>query len=200
MTEHSQKDKIGIKLGMWLFLYTEIMLFGGLFVLYAAYHQTYTADFVQAGKELNLAFGTVNTIFLLCSSCAVAASITAVRKGASRLAIKLLVGAVSLGLVFMVNKFFEWSSKFAHGIYPNSSVLTKGEPGVNVFFGLYYIVTGLHGVHVLIGMILLAFCAVKVRSGQVRADDYVLLDNCGLYWHLVDLIWIFVFPLFYLIV
>ncbi len=194
------KDKIGITLGMWLFLYTEIMLFGGLFILYAAYFTKFPDDFAEGGKLLSLAFGSINTIILLCSSFAVAASITAIRMANPALCFKLLVGAIGLGFVFMGNKFFEWSHKFAIGIYPNSQILNDGEPGVNIFFGLYYLVTGLHGLHVLIGMIVLAVCAFKVRANKITADDYIFLDNGGLYWHLVDLIWIFVFPLFYLVV
>ena len=105
-----------------------------------------------------------------------------------------------MGFIFLVNKFFEWNHKFELGIYPNSPTLTEGAPGLNIFFALYYIITGLHGLHVIVGMILLTICSVMVKRGKVTHEEYGLLDNCGLYWHLVDLIWIFVFPLFYLVV
>ncbi len=195
-----EKDKIGITLGMWLFLYTEIMLFGGLFILYAAYYRKYTEHFVEAGEKLSLAFGTVNTIILLCSSFAVAASLTAIRKKNKALAIAFLSSSVVMGLVFLLNKYFEWSAKIEHGIYLNSQQLVEGEPGVNIFFGLYYLVTGLHGLHVVIGLVLLFSCAIMVKQNRITSENFGVLDNCGLYWHLVDLIWIFVFPLFYLVV
>jgi len=194
-----KKDRQGITFGMWLFLYTEIMLFGGLFILYAAYHQEYNADFIEAAKELSLTFGTINTIILLCSSFAVAASITAIRQKSQNLALIFLCSAIGLGTVFLFNKYLEWSHKIALDIYPNSATLTSGKPGVNIFFGLYYLITGLHGLHVLIGMILLTVCAVQVKRKKITYREYGLLDNGGLYWHLVDLIWIFVFPLFYLV-
>jgi cytochrome c oxidase subunit 3 len=98
-----------------------------------------------------------------------------------------------------VNKYFEWGAKFHHDIYPNSETLNSGEPGLNIFFGLYYVITGLHGVHVIIGMVLLAVALFFVIRGTVNAGRFAMLENAGLYWHLVDLIWIFVFPLFYLV-
>ncbi len=195
-----EKDSTGIKLGMWLFLYTEIMLFGGLFVLYGAYSVQYTADFIQGGKELNLTFGIANTIILLVSSFTVAASITAVQRGSNALAQWLLWSSVFMGGVFLVNKYFEWSYKFSHEIYPGSDLLADGEPGRNIFYGLYYVITGLHGLHIVVGMILLTISAVSIMRKRITPEDYGLVENCGLYWHLVDLIWIFVFPLFYLIV
>jgi cytochrome c oxidase subunit 3 len=100
---------------------------------------------------------------------------------------------------FLVVKFFEWSVKFSHGIFPGSSTLLEKEMGEIVFYGLYFSMTGLHGLHVIIGMIILTFMFVFVYRGTVNDDKYIKLENSGLYWHLVDLIWIFLFPLFYLI-
>lgn len=196
--EH-KKDATGIRMGMWLFLYTEIMLFGGLFVLYAMYYHRYTADFIESGKELALVFGTVNTLILLTSSFTVAASVTAIRKETPKAALGLLTITVVLGLLFLVNKYFEWGHKFELGIFPGSEVLADGSPGRNMFFTLYYAITGLHGTHILIGLTVLLITACYVYSGRVRAGNDALLENAGLYWHLVDLIWIFIFPLFYLI-
>lgn len=195
----AKTDKIGIKFGMWLFLYTEIMLFGGLFILYAAYYQAYTEDFILGGKELNLLFGTINTLILLVSSFTVASAVHAFNQNQNKLCSKLLYTSVGLGLVFLINKYFEWSHKIDLGIYLNSPELVEGPPGRNIFFGLYYLVTGLHGLHVIIGMVLLLVCAVLAGQEKITADTSALPENCGLYWHLVDLIWIFVFPLFYLI-
>jgi len=192
-------DKIGVRTGMWLFLYSEVILFGGLFVLYAAYFHRYPEFFVEGGKELNRIIGTLNTIVLLVSSFTVAASITAIQRSKKGQAIYLLLFSIFCGFVFLVNKYFEWGAKFHHDIYPNSDKLVFGEPGLNIFFGLYYVITGLHGIHVIIGMVLLTIALVYVIRGKVTADRFAMLENAGLYWHLVDLIWIFVYPLFYLV-
>ena len=196
----SHLDETGKKIGMWLFLYTEIILFGGLFVLYAVYLAMYPAEFIESGKELNRMFGLVNTLILLISSFAVAASITAVQREQTKIALAAIWGALACGLIFLVNKYFEWGHKIEIGIYPNSERLADGPGGQNVFFGLYYVITGLHGIHIIIGMTLLAVSLYYVQSGKVTAKRFALLENSGLYWHLVDLIWIFIFPLFYLII
>lgn len=192
-------DETGKKIGMWLFLYTEIILFGGLFVLYAVYFNIYLNDFIEGGKELSKTFGIINTIILLISSFCVAASITAVKNEEKNKAIGFLLASLLCGLVFLINKYFEWGHKIAHDIYPNSETLVNGPPGQNMFFGLYYVITGLHGVHIIIGMTLLAISLRYVMTGEIKPTRYALLDNSGLYWHLVDLIWIFIFPLFYLV-
>ncbi len=193
------QDPTGSRLGMWIFLYSEIMLFAGLFVLFAAYFRQYQPDFVRAGRELSLAFGAANTAILLVSSFTVAASITAVRLGQRVRALAFLVTSCVLGGGFLVNKYFEWSHKIHHGIYPNSPRLQSGPHGETMFYSLYYVITGLHGIHIVIGMTLLVVAAAMVAKGRIRAGHDVLLENAGLYWHLVDLIWIFIFPLFYLI-
>lgn len=196
----SKIDESGKKMGMWLFLYTEIILFGGLFVLYAVYFARYTQDFIQGGKELSRMFGLVNTVILLISSFAVAASITAIQKQQKKIALGAIWAALACGLIFLINKYFEWGHKIEHGIYPNSEKLLDGPAGQNMFFGLYYVITGLHGLHIVIGMTLLAVSLVFVQKGRVTKERYALLENAGLYWHLVDLIWIFIFPLFYLVI
>ena len=195
----SSNDLIGIRIGMWLFLYSEIILFGGLFVLYAVYFHSYPEDFVEGGKQLNRIFGAVNTIILLISSFTVAASITAIRQERKTLSLSLIGFSFLCGVVFLINKYFEWGAKFHHDIYPNSETLVSGPAGQNIFFGLYYVITGLHGLHVIFGMTLLAISFFFVIQDKVRADRFAMLENSGLYWHLVDLIWIFVFPLFYLV-
>ena len=187
-------------MGMWLFLYTEIILFGGLFVLYAVYFSRFTADFIQGGKQLSLFFGAFNTVILLLSSFTVAASITAVQKGQKKAAVMNLLVSILCGVVFLINKYVEWGEKIHHGIYPNSDTLTGMSSGQNIFFGLYYVITGLHGLHIIIGLILLLVALFAVSSGRVTASRFMLLENSGLYWHLVDLIWIFIFPLFYLVI
>ena len=192
-------DKTGIKIGMWIFLYSEIILFGGLFVLYAVYFHMNPESFVEGGRELNRVFGAANTLVLLISSFTVAASITAIQRRQKGYAIGLLVFSIGCGVIFLINKYFEWGAKFHHDLYPNSDTLLEGDPGINIFFGLYYTITGLHGIHVIIGMVLLTISLYLVIRERVTEQRYAMLENSGLYWHLVDLIWIFVFPLFYLV-
>jgi len=195
----SHHDTVGIRTGMWLFLYTEIMLFGGLFVLYAAYYRIHAETFIATGQELDTVLGCANTVILLVSSFLVAASVTAVRRRQTKVAMAFLAGAVLLGLIFLINKYFEWGHKIHLGIYPGSPGLGESPPGRIVFYGLYFTVTGLHALHIVMGMVLLIVCIAMTGLGRIRKERFLLLENCGLYWHLVDLIWIFIFPLFYLI-
>lgn len=199
MSAHEHKDYVGAKFGMWLFLFTELLLFGGLFILYSVYLSRYSADFVTAGAELDVRFGAANTLVLLTSSLFVALSITALRLGKTKQSLWLLAATVASALLFLVNKFFEWSAKIHHGLYPGSPELQAREIGETVFFNLYYLMTGLHGLHVLIGAVVLIWVMVFIRQKKVHREDWVILENAGLYWHLVDLIWIFLFPLFYLV-
>ena len=192
-------DKTGIKIGMWIFLYSEIILFGGLFVLYAIYFHMHPENFVEGGRELDRVIGAANTLVLLISSFTVAASITAIQRRQKGYAIGFLLFSIGCGFIFLINKYFEWGAKFHHDLYPNSDTLLEAEPGFTIFFGLYYTITGLHGLHVIIGMVLLTISLVLVIKDRVTEHRYAMLENSGLYWHLVDLIWIFVFPLFYLV-
>ncbi len=196
---HQHKDAVGAKIGMWLFLFTELLLFGGLFLLYMAYRLQYTKDFVIGGQELNIILGTVNTIILLTSSLTMALSIAAIQRGKKDLSIVFLVSTILMGLAFLVIKYFEWTAKFSHGIAPNSPELLSKPNGEIVFYGMYYSMTGLHALHVIIGIVVLSFMLVFLLRNKITKEDYIKLENSGLYWHLVDLIWIFLFPLFYLI-
>lgn len=199
MNQATHKDYAGAKLGMWLFLFTELLLFGGLFLLYAVYLARYPHEFAAGGKQLNWTMGTANTVILLTSSLFAAMSVSAVQRNELRRAAGLVGGTILCAAGFMVIKYFEWSAKIGHGIYPGSELLKSGAPGESVFFSLYFMTTGIHGLHVVIGALLLAWIAARVRGGSVNAGDYILLENGALYWHLVDLIWIFIFPLYYLI-
>ena len=193
------RDDTGAKMGMWLFLFTEVLLFGGMFLAYAVYRYKYPDQFHLAGMEMNTGIGTLNTIILLTSSLTVALSIAAMQKGNRFLSIILLVVTDLFGFMFLINKFFEWSAEIAHGNYPGAKELLAKPDGQILFFGLYYVMTGLHGLHVIIGMVILTFMLVFIIRNKITPDNYVKLENAGLYWHLVDLIWIFLFPLFYLI-
>ena len=196
---HVHRDDVGSRLGMWLFLFTELILFGGMFIAYAVYRSIHPETFKLAAEELDTFVGTVNTIILLTSSLTVAMSITATAKGQRKLAIGLVAATILLAFGFLVNKYFEWGHKFEVGIYPGSPVLLNKSQGEILYFGLYYVMTGLHALHVIIGMTILAFVMVFMARGSVNQSSYVKLEAGALYWHLVDVIWIFLFPLFYLL-
>lgn len=195
---HNRDDE-GSKLGMWLFLYTEILLFGGLFLVYAIYRMEYFEAFREISLTMDVTFGTINTIVLITSSLTVAASITAVRKGYDNLAVFLLILTILAAATFMVNKYFEWSDHIHHGYFPGMDHFAELSRGEGLFLYLYYFMTGLHGLHVIIGAILLGFVIRSIMLQKSNKERYVFVENGGLYWHLVDLVWIFLFPLFYLV-
>ena len=196
---HVHRDDVGSRMGMWLFLFTELLLFGGMFLLYSVYRFEYADQFHIAAKELNTVLGAFNTAILLTSSLTIALSIIAIQRNQKTLSIVLQIITIVLALFFLVNKYFEWTAKFHHGIYPGSEELLSRNSGEILFFGLYYVMTGLHGLHVIVGMFLIAVMTRLTRKDIITHESYVRLENAGLYWHLVDIIWIFLFPLFYLI-
>jgi cytochrome c oxidase subunit 3 len=202
MTEiaHSEhRDYTGAKLGMWLFLFTEILLFGGMFLLYSIYRTNFTADFHEAAKEMSVTIGAINTVILLTSSLTMALSISAIKQGAKARSLALQAATVILGGAFLMNKYFEWTEHIRHGYYPDSPELLAMSHGKILYFGLYYVMTGIHGIHVLIGAGIICFTFIMTLRGVVTDRDYIKLENTGLFWHLVDVIWIYLFPLFYLI-
>jgi cytochrome c oxidase subunit 3 len=193
------RDATGARLGMWLFILSELLLFGGLFILYSAYRYKNPVDFHHASRELDVILGTLNTIILLTSSLSMASSISALQRGERTLSMVLQMITIALGFLFLINKGFEWGSKIEHGIYPNGPALLARAKGEILFFGLYYVMTGLHGLHVLVGVCVLLGMLILVSKGKIRSTHVTPLENSGLYWHLVDVIWIFLYPLFYLI-
>jgi cytochrome c oxidase subunit III len=197
---HEHYDPEASKIGMWLFIFTELLLFGVLFVIYAVYRYMNHEAFHMAAEELDMYIGAINTIILLISSMTIAMSTTALQKKNKSFTLILCGITFLLGFVFLVNKFFEWGGKFDHGIIPGSDELINNfSQGEILFFGLYFIMTGLHALHIIIGLVLIAVVMWRIHSGKVHSERSVLLENTGLYWHLVDIIWIFLFPLFYLI-
>lgn len=198
-TAEVHRDDLASKTGMWLFLYTEMLLFGALFVVYSVYRYRNTEAFHLAAEELNTTIGTINTIILLISSATIAMSITAIQLKNKKLALMLLSVTIIAGLVFLVNKYFEWGHHIREGIYPGSEILRARGYGDVLFYGLYYFMTGVHALHIIIGLTFIGFVFVYIIKDEVKHDDFVVHENAGLYWHLVDLIWIFLFPLFYLI-
>lgn len=192
-------DAKASKMGMWLFLYTELLLFGGLFMVYMVYRSLHPEAFLIASLKLNVWMGTINTIVLLTSSMTIAMSITAMQLGNIKLSLKLLSITVLAALVFLVIKYFEWGAKIDHGLWPGMELFSSLSYGEQLYFYLYFFMTGLHGLHVIIGMIFIMVVMNKIKNKKINKNKNQLLENSGLYWHLVDLIWIYLFPLFYLI-
>ena len=192
------RDDEGARLGMWLFLLSELLLFGGLFVAYAAYRYGNRAAFHHAGHELSATLGVANTVVLLTSSLTVVLAVNALRAGREREAPRWVALTILLALAFLCVKAVEWSTKYRHGLFPGLPGLGALPTGERLFFGLYFAATGLHALHVIVGACVLAVAGTLVARGRVRRDAPVLLENAGLYWHLVDVIWIFILPLFYL--
>jgi cytochrome c oxidase subunit 3 len=187
------------KVGMWLFLLSEILLFGGMFILYSAYRYRYPSDFHQGSQEMDVLLGTLNTLLLQTSALTMTLSVIALQRGNRKLSTYLLIGTMVLGIIFLGIKGSEWWLKIKDGIYPNSPVLLARPKGQILYFSLYYAMTGLHGFHVFVGLCVLSVMLVFLLTGRLRPDRTIRLENSGLYWHLVDIIWIFLYPLFYLI-
>lgn len=199
-TEHVHYDPEASKIGMWLFIFTELLLFGGMFVIYSVYRFKNPEAFHLAAHELNRTIGSLNTVLLLISSMTIAMSTTTLQLKKKGATLALLTVTILIGIIFLINKYFEWGVKFEHGIWPGSEhMLNDFSQGEILFFGLYFVMTGLHALHIIIGLIVIGFAFAGVQKGKVHEHRAALLENAGLYWHLVDLIWIFLFPLFYLI-
>ncbi|MCX6244252.1 MAG: cytochrome c oxidase subunit 3 family protein [Bacteroidetes bacterium] len=193
------RDDEGAKLGMWIFIFTEILLFGGLFLVYAVMRQRNPDDFHHASQQLNTFIGALNTVVLLASSMSIAMSISAVQKKDKRMATILISITLLCAVIFLVNKYFEWGHKISISLYPGTDLMKELSHGYVLFFSLYFFMTGLHMLHLVVGAVILIVALVKVRMGLINEGSYMLLENGALYWHLVDLIWIFLFPLLYLV-
>jgi len=201
MMDHIEipRDDEGAKLGMWIFIFTEILLFGGLFLVYAVMRHKFPEDFHEASLQLNTFIGALNTVVLLVSSMTVAMSISAIQKKDKRMATILLCLTLLCAVIFLINKYFEWGHKISLTLYPGTDLMQSLRHGYVLFFSLYFFMTGLHMLHLVIGAVVLVVALVKVRMGLINEDRFVLLENGALYWHLVDLVWIFLFPLLYLV-
>jgi len=193
------RDDLGSRFGMWLFIFTELLLFAGLFLTYAIYRFKNWQAFHLAAEELDTFIGSVNTLILLVSSATIAMSITAIQQKRKILTLVLMGITMIIGIIFLINKYFEWGVKFEHGLYPGSEILASFGKGEVLFFGLYFFMTGLHALHIIIGLVFIGFVFYDVLREKINSENFVHLENAGLYWHLVDIIWVFLFPLFYLI-
>jgi cytochrome c oxidase subunit 3 len=190
-----------VRMGMWLFLATEILLFAGLFTGYAVYRMEFTEAFEQASRTLDLQLGTLNTFLLITSSFTVALSIHFARMDKKWTAVAMLVSTVVMGFGFLGIKAVEYQHKFHIGALPGPYYTFDGvtADGAPMYFTVYFLTTGLHALHVIIGMTVLSVLTVKTAMGRFSSKYYLDLELGGLYWHLVDLVWIFLFPLLYLI-
>lgn len=196
---HIHRDDFGSKMGMWLFLFTEILLFGGLFLLYAGYRYIHPDGFAAAAAELDVLMGAINTVVLLTSSLTVVLAIVSLQKNNKKLCFFFLWVTIACGLLFLLNKYFEYGAKFHHGIYPKGPALQDMSEGEVLYFGLYFIMTGLHGLHIIVGLAFIGYVMWQIKKDIITGTKFQKLENAGLYWHLVDIIWIFLFPLLYLI-
>jgi cytochrome c oxidase subunit 3 len=196
-----EKQDHAVRLGMWLFLATEVLLFAGLFLGYTVYRYFYHEAFHEASRTLQLGLGATNTVVLITSSLSVALGYWAIKQGKTKLCAGMLVFTILCALIFLAIKSVEYRTKFEEGALPGQfyhfSEVTA--PGANLYFTIYFLTTGLHAFHVIVGMSILIWILVRVLKGHFSPTYYVPVELGGLYWHLVDLVWIFLFPLLYLI-
>jgi len=200
---NAEQEFSSAKLGFWIFLCTELLMFGGLFVAFIYYRSLLPDTWVAASKTLSVPLGTLNTVVLIGSSFTMAMAIRSAMVNKQKQMMTYLVITLLAATAFMVIKLaFEWPPKFHHGTLPGifySYDGLEGLPKPHLFYSLYFVMTGLHGIHVLIGMGLIIALIVRARRGQFYSGFYTPLEITGLYWHFVDLVWIFLFPLFYLV-
>ncbi|HEY4015170.1 MAG TPA: cytochrome c oxidase subunit 3 family protein [Polyangiaceae bacterium] len=200
--ESLDKQAHAVRLGMWVFLASEILFFSGLFALYAAYRTEHPGGFAIGVENNTIVHGSINTAVLLTSSYTVALAVHELRRGRSRRAVTLLAVTLALGACFLGIKAAEYAEHFTRGIYPGGHGRffdTHAQAGTKMFFTLYFCMTGLHAVHVMVGMIVLAVLLGRVGRGRVVAASSYALAAGAIYWHFVDLVWIFLWPLFYLV-
>jgi cytochrome c oxidase subunit 3 len=197
----AEQQEESSRLGMWIFLLTEILLFGGLFCFYAVYRSWYPDMFYNAHKQLNVVLGATNTIVLITSSVTMALAIRSMQLGRKNGTIAYMGTTLVLAATFLVIKFFEYAHKFELGELPGKYYTYKGIQGTNphVFFSAYFTMTGLHALHVIAGMCAISWMIYRTSRNHFSAEYYTPIELTGLYWHLVDMVWIFLFPLLYLI-
>ena len=199
-TEAQQKD--ASTLGMWMFLITEVMFFGGMFLAYTVYRSMYPHVFAVASSSLNATIGAINTAVLLCSSFTMVLAVRASQLGQRKAIVWFVILTVLLGGVFLGVKAYEWHEKFVEHHIPGASFHLEGTPlqgQAQIFFALYFAMTGLHALHMVIGVGIMAYIARHAWRGVYTKEYNTPVDLAGLYWHFVDIVWIYLFPLLYLI-
>ncbi|HEY2101792.1 MAG TPA: cytochrome c oxidase subunit 3 [Chthoniobacterales bacterium] len=188
-------------LGMWVFLSTEILFFGGMFLAYTAYRYTYPQAFAEASRQTLIAFGAVNTAVLLISSTVMAFAVRAASKNRRALLGLLLLGTAGLGALFLIIKGFEYAHEIKEHLLPGSRFYTNASDPkhVELFFSIYWVMTGVHALHVTIGVVLIVFFAFRAWFTNAFLNRDTPVELLGLYWHFVDIVWVFLFPLIYMI-
>ena len=197
-----EQQKESSTFGMWVFLITEVMFFGGMFLAYTIYRNTYPYVFGKASTSLNAVIGALNTAVLLCSSYTMVMAVRSAQIGKRKALVIFLILTLLLGLTFLGVKAYEWNEKFVEHHVPGASFHFEGaaEQGpAQLFFSLYFAMTGLHALHMVVGVGILSWLLVLSMRGRFTAEYMTPVDVAGLYWHFVDIIWIFLFPLLYLI-
>ena len=200
--ESLEQQKDASTVGMWVFLITEIMFFGGLFMAYFAYRQEYPAAFASASNKTNLLIGAFNTTVLICSSLTMALAVRAAATGKKNLIVLFLILTLILGSAFLGVKAYEYHDKWVKHEIPGEHFECEGcvDAGhASLFFALYFAMTGLHASHMIIGAVILVVLIVKAQKGEFTPRWFTPVEMFGLYWHFVDIVWIFLFPLLYLI-
>ncbi len=202
--DNREQQASAAKLGMWVFLATEILMFSGLFLGYFIIRMFYPEMVLGAHEHLSKTAGGINTVVLITSSFTMALGVRAAQTNNRKQCVWMLALTILCAGIFMVVKYFEYSSKFHHGMLPGRFYHAYDfgydlPKYAHVFFGIYFTMTGLHGVHVLVGMGVLTWVLIRAKRGEFSAEYYTPVENVGLYWHLVDLVWIFLFPLLYLV-
>lgn len=205
--ESAEHEYVSGKEGVWLFLTTEILMFGGLFVAFVLFKIIYPDIFHSGHELLDWRLGALNTLILLTSSLTMALSIHYIQKGQNDKATLNLVITLLCAAGFMIVKYFEYTHKIHVGLLPNkffnptaeAHIPADAPQNLALFLGLYFVMTGLHGIHVLVGMGVITWIIIRLRRGDFGPRRYTAVEGVGLYWHLVDLIWIYLFPLFYLV-
>ena len=205
-----EQQRDAASLGMWLFLATEIMFFGGMFCAYLVYRYWYFNEFAAGSRSLDIWLGTINTAVLICSSLTVALGVRAAQMGKRTLLVVLLILTLLFGLAFLGIKGVEWYDKYKEHHIPGASFnaddIAKEYPQLHInqeheqiYFSLYFAMTGLHALHMVIGVGLFSVITYFAWKGRYTPNYYTPVENAGLYWHFVDIVWIYLFPLLYLI-
>jgi cytochrome c oxidase subunit 3 len=199
--ESLAQQKDASSLGMWLFLATELMFFGGLFLAYTVYRNAYFPAFAEASRHLDLTLGTVNTAILIFSSLTMALGVRASMLGDKRATVYWLIATIVLGCAFLGIKVVEYADKVHHHLVPGPGFVFPGPHGreAQMFYSLYFAMTGLHAAHMIIGIPIVAVIAGLAGRGRFSREYHAPVEYVGLYWHFVDIVWIFLFPLLYLI-
>ncbi len=199
--ETAEQQADASRIGMWLFLVTEVLLFGGLFVGFALMQSRHPEAFLQAHHHLDRMLGFINTVVLLTSSFTMVLAVRSAQTGNRRRLIAFLLLTLMCAGIFLGIKYVEYSHKFHEGLLPGRFYSHRGDaaPGEFMFFSFYFMMTGLHGIHILAGMGVMCWLVRRAARGDFSSRYYTPVDLVGLYWHLVDLIWIYLFPLLYLI-